>query len=129
DEVCLDACLRHPTPSVTAVTRLASELAERKVKFRLRTPTIVRPEDRRDIEKWLKLDVSFLSGHLGLIAELARAGRNVTADYAVNVFNAHSAVGVFRHGAKHLVLSVELTARQMAEVVQLWTGAPFDAVG
>jgi putative protease len=128
DEVCLDPFIRHPTPSVTAVTRLAASLADRSVAFRLRTPTIVRPDDRRDIEKWLALQVPFLSGHLGLVAELSRQGRDVTADYAVNVFNAHSAAEVFRLGAKRIVLSVELTAGEMAAVSGPWGGSGFDAV-
>ena len=41
-----------------------------------------------------------LSGHLGLVAELARAGSDVVADYAVNVFNPHTAAELFRLGAR-----------------------------
>jgi putative protease len=128
DEICFDPFIRHPAPSVNAVKALAASLAERGVGFRLRTPTIVRPEDRRAIEKWLQLDVPFLSGHLGLVSELSKAGRNVTADYAVNVFNQHTAAEVFRIGAKRIVLSVELTAREMAAVSEPWHGDGFDAL-
>jgi putative protease len=127
DEVVLDPFLRHPAPSVSSVLKLKDSLGNRGVRFRLRTPTIVRPEDRKGIEKWLQLDVSFLSGHLGLVAELSRAGKDVVADYAVNVFNQHTAAEMFRLGAKRSVLSVELTAREMAEIVAPWNGAGFDA--
>ncbi|HEY7235491.1 MAG TPA: U32 family peptidase, partial [Gemmatimonadaceae bacterium] len=65
-------------------------------------------------------------GHLGLVAEFARAGRDVVADYAVNVMNQHSAAQLFRLGAKRVVLSVELTADEMSAVVAPWKGAGFD---
>lgn len=126
-EIVLDPFLRHPAPSVKAVLALRDSLATRGVGFRLRTPTIVRPEDRKAIEKWLALDVSFLSGHLGLVAELARAGRDVVGDYALNVFNQHTAAEIFRLGAKRAVLSIELTAKEMADVCAPWRGAGFDA--
>lgn len=126
-EVVLDPFLRHPAPSMAAVNALRESLASRNVGFRLRTPTIVRPEDRRAIEKWIKLDVPFLSGHLGLVAELSRAGRDVVGDYALNVFNQHTAAEMFRIGAKRMVLSIELTTKEMAEVAAPWSGAGFDA--
>jgi putative protease len=126
-EVVLDPFLRHPAPSVTAVLALRDSLASRNVAFRLRTPVIVRPEDRKTIEKWLALDVPFLTGHLGLLAELSRAGRDVVGDYALNVFNQHTAAEMFRLGAKRLTLSIELTTREMAEVSAPWQGAGFDA--
>src|SRR6185503_10014237 len=69
-EIVLDPFLRHPAPSVTSVLALRDSLVARAVDFRLRTPTIVRPEDRKGVDKWLKLDVPFLTGHLGLLAEL-----------------------------------------------------------
>jgi putative protease len=128
DEIVLDPFLRHPVPSVSAVTTLAASLAERNVALRLRTPTIVRPEDRRDLEKWIALDLPFLSGHLGLISELAAAGRDVTADYATNVFNSHTAAEVFRLGATRVVPSVELTTREMATLVEPWNGAGFETL-
>ena len=78
--------------------------------------------------KWLVLELPILSGHLGLVAELGRAGRDVTADYALNVFNAHTAAELFRLGARRIVLSVELTAEEMAQVVAPWKGERFDAV-
>lgn len=126
-EVVLDPFLRHPAPSISAVNALRESLASRNVGFRLRTPTIVRPEDRRGIEKWLKLDVPFLTGHLGLLAELARAGKDVIGDYALNVFNQHTAGEMFRLGAKRLVLSIELTSKEMEQVSAPWRGAGFDA--
>jgi U32 family peptidase len=126
-EIALDPFLRHPAPSISSVQRLRESLASRNVAFRLRTPTILRPEDRRAADKWLKLDVPFLTGHLGLLAELSRAGRDVVGDYALNVFNQHTAGEMFRLGASRLVLSIELTTKEMAEVSAPWNGAGFDA--
>jgi putative protease len=126
-EIVLDPFLRHPAPSVSSVVALRDSLASRNVGFRLRTPTIVRPEDRKAADKWLKLDVPFLTGHLGLLAELSRAGKDVVGDYALNVFNQHTAAEMFRLGAKRLVLSIELTTNEMTEVVAPWNGAGFDA--
>jgi putative protease len=98
------------------------------VALRLRTPTIVRPEERRTVDKWLALDLPIVTGHIGLVAELARAGRDVVADYAVNVFNQHSAEVVFGLGARRIVLSVELTAAEMAQVSAPWAGRGFDVL-
>lgn len=125
-EVVLDPFLRHPAPSLSRVRALAESLGARGVALRLRTPTIVRPEDRRDITKWLDLGLPILSGHLGLVAELARQGRDVTADYGLNVMNQHSAAQIFQLGARRLVLSVELTADEMKDVVAPWQGSGFD---
>jgi putative protease len=127
-EVSLDPFLRHPTPPVSRVRELAAELAGRGVAFRLRTPTIVRPEERRALDKWLALELPLVSGHLGLVHELAQAGRDVVADYAVNVFNQHSADLVFGLGARRIVLSVELTAAEMAQVSAPWQGRGFDVL-
>ena len=75
--------------------------------------------------RWLlALETPIVSGHLGLIAELATAGRDVVADYAVNVFNQHSAAEVFRLGATRIVLSVELTGDEMAQVAAPWISGP-----
>jgi putative protease len=60
------------------------------------------------------------------VAEISAAGRDVVADYATNVFNAHSAVEVFRLGAKRIVASVELTADELSQVVAPWGGDGFD---
>jgi U32 family peptidase len=125
-EICFDPFLRHPAPPRARVLALRERLAARGIALRLRTPTIVRPEERRDIQKWLDLDLPVLSGHLGLVAELARAGRDVTADYAVNVFNSHTAAEIFRLGARRIVASVELTAEELAQLVAPWDGARFD---
>ena len=125
-EVCIDPFLRHPTPPPVRVERLRDELAGRGVTLRLRTPTIVRPEERRGLDRWLALGTPLLTGHLGLVRELADSGRDVVADYAVNVFNQHTAAELFRLGARRLVLSVELTAGEMREVVAPWNGRGFD---
>jgi len=126
-EVCFDPFLRHPAPPVARVRSLQERLAARGVALRLRTPTIVRPEERKTIQKWLDLGLPILSGHLGLVAELSRGGRDVTADYAVNVFNAHSAAELFRLGAKRIVASVELTTEELAQLASPWNGQGFDA--
>jgi U32 family peptidase len=97
------------------------------VALRIRTPTIVRPEERRAIDKWLALGLPLLSGHVGLVWEFGRAGRDVVADYAVNAFNQHTAAELFRLGARRVTLSVELTADEMAQLVAPWDGDGFDA--
>lgn len=125
-EIVLDPFLRHPMPPVSRVRALARSLGERRVALRLRTPTIVRPEDRRTIAKWLDTGLPALSGHLGLVAELAEQGRDVIADYGVNVMNQHSAAQIFGLGARRLVLSVELTADEIKDVVGPWHGNGFD---
>ena len=127
-EIVFDPFLRHPAPPAAHVRALAEELRARGVTLRLRTPTIVRPEDRRSLEKWLALDLPILSGHIGLVAELARSGRDVTADYAVNCFNQHTAAELFRLGARRIVLSIELTTAELAAVAAPWEGRGFDVV-
>jgi putative protease len=127
-EICLDPFLRHPAPPLSRVRALRDRLAERGVALRLRTPTIVRPEDRRAIDKWLDLGLPILSGHLGLVAELSRDGRDVTADYATNAFNAHTAAQLFKIGASRIVASVELTTNELAALVSPWHGEGFDVV-
>ena len=93
-------------PAVSRVRALRDELAERGIGFRLRTPTILRPDDRPHARKWLDLDVPWISGHVGLVAELAAAGRDVVADYATNAFNGFTARELFRLGATAIVPSV-----------------------
>ena len=95
-----------------ASRRWRARCAARGIAFRLRTPTIVRPEERRHLDKWLALGTPILTGHLGLVAELAREGRDVVGDYALNCFNQHTARELFALGASRLVLSVELTERR-----------------
>jgi len=123
-EIALDPFLRHPLPPVTRVAALASALRARGIQFRLRTPTIVRPSERRHLDKWLALNTAILTGHLGLLAELAREGRDVVGDYALNCFNQHTADELFALGASRLVLSVELTGDEIAAVT-----APREARG
>ncbi len=125
-EISLDLFIRHPTPPVARVRALAASLRERGITLRLRTPTIVRPEERKVLDKWLALDTPLVSGHLGLVAELARTGRDVVADYAVNCFNQHSAQEIFRLGASRIVLSIELTGDEMAQVSAPWQGRGFE---
>jgi putative protease len=126
-EVSLDLFLRHPTPPVSRVRALIEDLAAGGVPLRLRTPTIVRSDERKVLDKWLALGTPVVSGHVGLVAELAAQGRDVVADYAVNCFNAVTAGELFRAGARRIVLSVELTAEEMAQVVAPWRGTGFEA--
>jgi len=124
--VVLDPFLRHPTPPVTRVRALAEELRAVGVELRIRTPTIVRPDERRTTQKWLDVGLPIVSGHVGLVAELGKAGRDVIADYAVNCFNHHTAAELFRLGARRIMLSVELTAEELLAVSAPWEGAGFD---
>lgn len=126
DEISLDLFLRHPTPPVSRVKGLMEEFTARGVTLRLRTPTIVRPEERRSLDKWLVLGTPLVSGHLGLVAELAASGRRVVADYAINCFNQVTAAELFRLGAERIVLSVELTGEEMAQAAAPWQGEGFE---
>lgn len=125
-EICFDPFIRHPAPPLARVRALQERLAARGVALRLRTPTIVRPEERKSIQKWLDLGLPLLSGHLGLVAEQSKLGRDVVADYAVNAFNAHTAAEIFRLGARRIVASVELTTDELSQVVAPWDGDGFD---
>ncbi len=127
-EVVLDVFLRHPTPPVSRVRALHEELRAQGVVLRLRTPTIVRPEDRKRLNKWLELELPVLTGHLGLLAELSAKGVDVVGDYALNVFNPHSADILFGLGARRLTASVELTTQEIASLVKPWGGQPFDVL-
>ena len=127
-EIVLDPFLRHPAPPLARVTALREELAAQGIAFRLRTPAIVRPEERRRIEKWLALDVPLLSGHLGLVAEFGGTGRDVIADYATNVFNPHTAELLFSLGARRVLASIELTTDEIGQLVAPWQGAGFDVL-
>jgi putative protease len=126
-EVVFDPFLRHPTPPLARVRAAQAALAERGVGLRLRTPTIVRPAERRALAKWFALELPLLTGHLGLMSEFGRAGRDVVGDYALNCFNQHTAAELFRLGARRLALSVELTTDEMAQLVAPWDGEGFDA--
>ncbi|MCC6783448.1 MAG: DUF3656 domain-containing protein, partial [Planctomycetes bacterium] len=127
-EVVLDPFLRHPFPSVARVQALVDRAREAGVGVRLRLPTIVRPEERKKLDKWLALGTPLLSGHLGLLHELAATGRDVRADYATNVFNQHTAAELFALGASGITPSVELTTEEIATVVQPWGGAGFEVL-
>ena len=127
-EIVLDPFLRHPAPSRAKVKALAEDLAGQGITLRLRTPSIVRPEDRKDIEKWLELGLPLLSGHLGLVAELGGGGRDVIADYSVNCFNQHTAREYFALGARRITASIELTTDEIVQLVAPWGGAGFDVL-
>ena len=127
-EVVLDPFLRHPMPPVSRVRSLADKVSARGIPLRLRLPSIVRPEERRQLDKWLALGLPLNTGHLGLVAELAADGADVVADYAVNCFNQHSANEVFALGARRITLSVELTVEEMISVSAPWEGTGFDVV-
>ena len=126
-EIVLDPFLRHPFPSVARVRALADTVHARGAAFRLRLPSIVRPEERKKLDKWLALGTPLLSGHLGLLAELAATGRDVVADYAVNCFNQHTAAELFALGASRITPSIELTVDEIADVTAPWEGDRFDA--
>ena len=126
DEISLDPFLRHPAPTPTRVKGLAERVAAGGKVLRIRTPTIVRPEERAGLDRWLALGTPLVSGHLGLVAELGGAGRDVVADYAVNCFNQHAAVELFRLGARRIVLSVESTAEEMGQITAPWSGRGFE---
>lgn len=132
-EVVLDPFLRHPPLPLARVRALQDELTALGVAFRLRTPTIVRPDERKTLDKWLALGLPLLSGHLGLVREQAALGRDVIADYATNVFNPHTAAFLFELGASRIVPSVELTLNEIGQLVMPWQGTglaatPFDVL-
>ncbi|MEO6863937.1 MAG: DUF3656 domain-containing protein [Gemmatimonadaceae bacterium] len=127
-EVVLDPFLRHPTPPVARVRALATDLEAMGVTFRIRTPSVVRPEDRKVVDKWLALDFPIVSGHIGLAIELAQAGRDVVADYAVNCFNQHTAAHLFSHAVRRIVPSIELTTDELGAMVAPWDGRGFDVL-
>ncbi|WP_337170603.1 DUF3656 domain-containing protein [Gemmatimonas aurantiaca] len=126
-EIVFDPFLRHPAPPRSRVIALRDELAEQGIGLRLRTPTIVRPEERRQIAPWLALELPLLSGHLGLMHEFG-ATRDVIADYATNVFNQHTAATMFEFGASRVVASIELTVDELQMLVAPWGGAGFDVL-
>ncbi len=127
-EVVFDPFLRHPVPPLSRVRALAQELRDGGIPLALRTPTIVRPEDRGGLDKWLDLGLPLLSGHVGLACELSGTGHEVVADYAVNCFNSHTASELFSRGIRRISLSVELTVNEIENLVQPWKGSGFDVV-
>lgn len=127
-EIILDPFLRHPMPPLARVHVLREELHGQGIGLRLRTPTIVRPEERKRLDKWLALDLPVLTGHLGLVAELGAAGVDVVADYATNVFNPHTAALLFELGAARIVASIELTTDEIAQLTAPWQGHGFEVL-
>ncbi|MES2521104.1 MAG: DUF3656 domain-containing protein, partial [Gemmatimonadota bacterium] len=127
-EIVLDPFLRHPAPPLARVRALQEELALLGITLRVRTPTIIRPDDRKRMEKWLALDLPLMTGHLGLVEERGGAGADVIADYATNVFNQHTAALMFELGASRIVASVELTVDELGALSAPWQGAGFDVL-
>ena len=127
-EIVFDPFLRHPAPPLSKIRALQETLASLDVSLRIRTPTIVRPEERTSVSKWLSLMLPVQTGHFGLLAELAAEGRDVIGDYALNVFNQHTAAAYFALGARRLTLSIEHTVDEMLAVSAAWGGVPFDAI-
>lgn len=128
NEIVFDPFLRHPVPPVNRIKGLADELSAAGVALRLRTPTIVRPEDRPLLDKWLAMGLPLQSGHVGLSCELAEGGRDVVADYAVNCFNQHTAAELFARGVRTITASVELTVDELRQLVAPWSGAGFEVL-
>lgn len=69
-----------------------------------------------------------MTGHVGLACELAFAGRDVVADYAVNCFNAHTAAELFARGVRTITASVELTLDELRQLVAPWSGSGFEVM-
>jgi putative protease len=127
-EIVFDPFLRNPPPPAAHLRALVDELRPAGVGVRLRLPTIVRPGEYRPLVKWLDLGTPLMVGHVGLARTLAGEGRSVVLDYAANCFNAHTAARYFGFGIERIVLSVELTAAEMAGVTEPWAGAGFETV-
>ena len=127
-EVVVDPFIRHPVPPVSRIKALATELDAQGVLMRIRLPSIVRPEERRTLQKWLDLGLPLLTGHAGMAVELAAEGRDVVADYAVNVFNQHTAAEFLQRGIRRVGLSVELTVDEIVQLVAPWEGERFDVL-
>ncbi|MCC6927479.1 MAG: U32 family peptidase [Gemmatimonadaceae bacterium] len=128
NEIVFDPFLRHPVAPAARLAALRDELHAAGVALRLRTPSVVRPEERRSLDKWLALQLPILTGHAGLAVALAREGRDVAADYAVNVFNAFTAQEFFSRGVSRVTASVELTADEIVQLVAPWNGVGFEVV-
>lgn len=127
-EIVFDPFLRHPAPPRARIRGLADEVAARGSVLRVRTPTIVRPSERRTLEPWLALGLPILSGHAGLATALASSGRDVVADYAVNAFNPFTVAEFFNRGVRRVVASVELTVQELVALAEPWRGAGLDVV-
>ena len=128
DEIVFDPFLRHPFPPVSRVRAFIAHATADGRTVRLRLPTIVRPEERAKLDKWVALGTPLLSGHLGLVHEFGATGRDVAADYAVNCFNAVSAREFFELGASFITPSVELTVDEIGALVAPWAGAGFEVL-
>lgn len=127
-EIVFDPFLRHPVPPASRLAALRDELQGAGIALRLRTPSVVRPEERKSLDKWLALQLPIVTGHAGLAVALAGEGRDVAADYAVNVFNAFTAQEFFARGVSRVTASVELTADEIVQLVAPWQGRGFEVV-
>ena len=118
--ICLD---RANGKALTAVVLSRHYVAANYVGLaRLYAPQARLIFDTVDVHHLREQRAAELSGS----AEQAAAGGDVVADYAVNVFNQHSAAEVFRLGARRIVLSVELTGGEMAQVAAPWGALGFE---
>ncbi len=124
--IAFDPFLRHPVPALSRVRTLSEQLRARGVHLQLQLPTIVRPEDRAQVDKWLALDLPVATGHAGMATSLAATGREVTAHYAVNCFNPHTAAEFFARGVRWVTASVELTVDEIGDLVAPWEGRGFE---
>ena len=93
-EIVLDPFLRHPTPPLTRVSVLADDAARRCDAPPANADDRAARRTRARSTSGSRSSLPILSGHVGLAAELAESGRDVTADYAVNCFNQHTAAAV-----------------------------------
>ena len=126
-EICFDPFLRHPAPPRRAHSRAAGA-ARRSAASRCACAR------RRSFAR--KSDGAFRNGSTsdsrcsadtsGSLPSWRSEGRDVVADYAVNVFNAHTAAELFRFGARRIVASVELTTDELSQLVAPWDGDGFD---
>ena len=120
-EISLDLFLRHPTPPVPASGRSSPTSLNRGVTVLLRTPTIVPP--RRESFGQLSGAGPALGEARGLVASSAQGGTSSpTRCELLQSFTPRS----IRLGARRIVLSIELTSEEMAEVSAPWQGRGFE---
>jgi len=97
-------------------------LKEKRIKTRLVLPRIMRKEDIEILEKipgdiWNMFD-SYLAGNLGAIYFLKRMGvENIIGDAFLNIFNSIAVQELASLGVKGVVLSQELTYREIEDIV------------
>ena len=127
-----EICLRsvHSTSGAAGRARsraCRSASSPRGVTLRLRTPTIVRPEDRKSIQKWLDLGLPDPQRTSRARRRAARARADVVGRLRARMSSiAHTAAEIFRLGAQRIVASVELTTDELSQLVAPWDGDGFD---